>query len=149
MVERILATIKGKCPHCLTGEVFSSFLKMNTHCDVCGIKYEREQGYFLMGIFFGYILSFIVVAITLVILLIYFEPTPFVYIGGASLPLIILSPVIFRYGRLIWLHVDEVIDPRVTDADKAGEVEPPHGIDLMLQHQNENEDFFYKRKSAD
>jgi hypothetical protein len=119
---------------------------MNTHCAVCGLKFEREQGYFLMGIFFGYILSFIIVAIALVLLLIFFEPTPLVYIGGASLPLLLLSPWVLKYGRIIWLHVDELIDPRLTDADKAGEVPPPHGIDLMLLHENEDEDFFYKRK---
>ena len=148
MLERILATIKGRCPHCLKGEVFSGLIKMNTHCDVCNLKFEREQGYFLMGIFFGYILSFCVVAITLVFLLIFFEPTPLIYMGGASLPLIILSPLIFRYGRLIWLHVDELIDPRLSDEDKAGQLLPPHGIDLMLKHENETEDHFYKRKNV-
>lgn len=146
MKKRIWATITGRCPHCLEGTVFSGFLKMNTHCDVCGIKFEREQGYFLMGIFFGYILGFFVVAITLVVLLIFFEPTPLVYMGGASIPLILLSPVIFRYGRLIWLHVDEMLDPRVTEEDKAGELPTPHGIDLMLAHENKSEDHFYKRK---
>lgn len=147
--KHLLGVIKNRCPHCLEGIVFSSFLKMNTHCAVCGIKYEREQGYFLMGIFFGYLLSFIIAAVTLVILLIFFEPTPFVYIGGASLPLVILSPLIFRFGRLIWLHVDEIIDPRKTAADKAGERPSPHGIDLMLTHQNETEDHFYKRKNPE
>jgi hypothetical protein len=26
--------------------------------------------------------------------------------------LLILSPVIFHYARVLWLHIDEVLDPR-------------------------------------
>jgi len=43
------------------------------------------------------------------------------YLNNAALPwyfivslvvLVIFSPLIFRYSRAIWLHIDEVLDPR-------------------------------------
>lgn len=30
----------GKCPHCGEGHLFSGFLKLRDHCDVCGLDYK-------------------------------------------------------------------------------------------------------------
>jgi hypothetical protein len=65
----------------------------------------------MMAIFFGYILGFAAIL-------------PFaiwLYLIGAALPwyflvsltvLLIFSPLIFRYSRAIWMHLDELLDPR-------------------------------------
>ncbi|MCP5095137.1 MAG: DUF983 domain-containing protein, partial [Chloroflexi bacterium] len=46
-------------------KVFQTFWKMHEQCPNCGIKFEREQGYFMMAVFVGYILAFMVVLPTL------------------------------------------------------------------------------------
>ena len=145
---RIAKIVTGKCPHCLEGNIFASFLRMNEHCPVCGIKFEREVGYFMMAIFIGYILSFAIVIPVLVLLYLIVDLPIWGYIIAGGVTLVIAAPFIFRYGRIIWLHVDELLDPRVTDADKKGELLPPHGIDLMLAHEDETSDHWYERKSA-
>jgi len=139
----------GKCPHCLQGAIFSSFLRMNEHCPVCGIKFEREAGYFLMAIFIGYILSFAIVVPVLLVLYLTVKLSIWGYVLAAAVTLSVAAPFIFRYGRIIWLHIDELLDPRITEADKKGEQLPPHGIDLMLTHENETSDHWYERKTAD
>lgn len=146
---RIIKAITGKCPHCLQGPIFSSFLGMNEHCPVCGIKFEREAGYFLMAIFIGYILSFATVIPVLLLFYLTMELSIWGYVIAATITLVIAAPFIFRYGRIIWLHIDEILDPRVSEADKRGEQLPPHGIDLMLTHENEMSDHWYKRKPTD
>jgi len=43
---RIAAIIRQRCPRCFTGKVFRRLLDMNETCPVCGLRFEREEGYF-------------------------------------------------------------------------------------------------------
>jgi uncharacterized protein (DUF983 family) len=108
---RLSALLKQRCPHCLQGQVFNSLWKMNATCPNCGIKFEREDGYFMMSVFIGYVIS---AAIALPIrLLIYLLKAPLQWYFISSIAVIILLiPLIFRYARLIWMHLDEILDPR-------------------------------------
>ena len=84
---------------------------MHETCPVCQIHYEREDGYWMMSIFIGYIIYF---AITIPTIFAWF------FLEWATLPTVIAlivvclisSPFVFRISRIVWLHVDEVIDPR-------------------------------------
>lgn len=84
---------------------------MNETCPVCGIEYEREHGFFMMSIFFGYVLGFIV-ALPFVIILLLLNASILAYFVTLTVVLSILSPLIFRYSRVLWLHLDELLDPR-------------------------------------
>src|SRR5262245_21468351 len=98
------------CPRCRQGRVFSGFLRMNPSCLVCDLPFQREQGYFIGAMYFSYAIA---VAVA----------TPLVIVGlanGWSYPLIgildgvllvALTPWIFRYSRVIWIHFDQYFDP--------------------------------------
>jgi uncharacterized protein (DUF983 family) len=108
---RLRAILAMRCPHCLQGKIFSGFWKMNERCPVCGIRFEREPGYFLMAMFVGYMLA--LGALAPVALLLYFrDASPRAYIIAIGVTLAVLSPLVFRYARIIWMHIDEVLDPR-------------------------------------
>lgn len=47
LMKRLWALLRQRCPVCLRGQVFTSLFGMYTHCPACGVKYERETGYFL------------------------------------------------------------------------------------------------------
>lgn len=100
-----------RCPHCLQGKVFNSFMKMNENCPNCGIDFEREHGFFLMSIFVGYVLGFIAVVPFLIVLYL-LDASVLIYFIVSALVLVTLSPFIFRFARIIWLHLDELMDPR-------------------------------------
>lgn len=108
---RFKALLTLHCPHCLQGPIFASLWKMHPTCPVCGVQYEREQGYFMMSIFFGYILGFAALVPAGIIL--YLSQAPLLwYFIVALIELTVLSPVIFRYARALWMHLDELLDPR-------------------------------------
>lgn len=110
-MSRFSAILWGRCPHCLHGEVFSGPLTMRQACPVCQVQFERESGYFLTAIFFGYILAFVLLAP--ILLYLYFtgaSPQTFLAVGIGVL--VLASPLIFRYARLLWMHLDELLDPR-------------------------------------
>ncbi|GAB4273450.1 MAG: hypothetical protein Kow0080_20920 [Candidatus Promineifilaceae bacterium] len=84
---------------------------MHTHCPVCGVKYEREDGYFMMSVFVGYVMS-AVLAVPVIILLYLNDAEILTYVWVTAVVLFVLSPLIFHYARVIWMHIDELLDPR-------------------------------------
>lgn len=84
---------------------------MHTHCPECGVKYERETGYFLNSMFIGYAAGFLILAPTAVLLALQ-DVSIALFSGAIILETAILTPLIFRYARLIWMHADQMLDPR-------------------------------------
>lgn len=64
----------------------------------------------MMSIFIGYILG-TAAAILPILIMLSLKATLITHIAVVSALIIILSPLIFRYSRVIWLHVDELLDP--------------------------------------
>lgn len=110
-MSRLSAIVRTRCPHCLQGPIFDGIWRMHTHCPVCGVKYERETGYFMNSVFIGYVMAFL--ALVPMLLLLYFNgASAFWFTVNTTIALAIVSPLIFRYARVIWMHVDELMDPR-------------------------------------
>jgi uncharacterized protein (DUF983 family) len=86
-------------------------MKMHETCPVCGIEYEREHGFFMMSIFIGYFLGFIAVVPVLIVMYL-MDASILAYFVVSAVILVPLSPYIFRYSRILWLHLDEILDPR-------------------------------------
>lgn len=109
--NRLLAIILCRCPICLKGPVFRSLLGMYPDCPNCGIHYERETGYFLNAMFFAYVIGFLILAPTMLYL--YIRGVSTVWFSViVSAELILLWPWVFRYSRVLWMHVDQLLDPR-------------------------------------
>ena len=109
--NRLLAIPLCRCPICLRGPVFRSLLGMYRDCPHCGIHFERETGYFLNAMFFAYVIGFLILAPTMLYL--YFQQVStlwFTIIVTAET--LLLWPWVFRYSRVLWLHADQLIDPR-------------------------------------
>lgn len=104
--------IKGKCPKCEKGNIFSSngniFLirapKMNKKCDCCNYTFEKEPGYFLGAFYVSYALT---VAELLGIFLILHILTDHVgiIISIMFFILVLLSFFNFRISRLLWIYM--------------------------------------------
>ena len=47
-------TMRLRCPQCGQGRLFSGWFRMPRQCESCGLKFEREPGYFLGSIYFNY-----------------------------------------------------------------------------------------------
>jgi uncharacterized protein (DUF983 family) len=107
----IAAIVKLRCPRCLTGRVFNGIFRMHTQCPDCHLVFEREPGYFVGAMYISYALAL------LAVLPVYLVMT-FMHIAFATiiitlvLQLMVLSPLLFRYSRVLWLHIDQLVDPR-------------------------------------
>lgn len=49
--------LRFRCPNCGEGQVFSSLFKMRDQCDVCGLSFYPESGYYAGAMYLDYMLS--------------------------------------------------------------------------------------------
>jgi hypothetical protein len=84
---------------------------MHDHCPVCDLKFEREPGYFLGAMYFSYGLAIATGLPTLILLyLLGFSDDWIVVTLGCQL--VLTSLWLFQYARVMWLHLDQWVDPR-------------------------------------
>ena len=115
--RRLRAVAALRCPVCGEGRVFASLWVMNEPCPVCGARFQREQGYFTGAMYFSCALGIPIIA--LAAFLIYLaRPRRHLWrdVLVAWLVFLPLTPVVFRYSRVMWMHFDHTFDP-VIDND--------------------------------
>jgi uncharacterized protein (DUF983 family) len=108
--------IHQRCPRCRMGTMFRSsifrgFPKMNERCPVCDLKFEREEGYFLGAMYISYGLAVMVIGIFTLVL----WATTKWWITSATiwgvLLFLPLAPTITLFSRVLWIYLDQRIDP--------------------------------------
>jgi uncharacterized protein (DUF983 family) len=104
------------CPRCRLGKIFRSsifrgFAALNERCPICGLKFEREQGYFLGAMYLSYGLAIILISLLAAILwLITRWSLERIFIGGFLLFLPTV-PAVALFSRVLWIYLDQSIDP--------------------------------------
>jgi len=91
--------------------MFRGLLAMHERCSACGLRFEREPGYFLGSIYLNYGAA-IAVAIALHLVL----STSLGWSAGGELAVIVpvvvaLGFFLFRVARALWLAFDLHFDP--------------------------------------
>lgn len=112
-MSALIALIKGKCPQCRDGKVFTNkatnlkkFKNMHDDCPNCGVKFESEPGFFWGAMYFSYAYS---VASFIVIGFFFFTFSNDVnltyYITSVVMFTLITSPLSFRMSRLLMMYI--------------------------------------------
>ena len=104
------------CPRCREGAIFRAslwrgYLSMHEKCPVCGLKFDREPGYFIGAMYISYLASILP---TLAIVLVLWRWTGWsfnVVMLGAFVCYLPLVPAVTRWARVIWIYVDQYFDP--------------------------------------
>ncbi|PST82344.1 DUF983 domain-containing protein [Pedobacter yulinensis] len=104
----------AKCPRCRRGNIFEgsaySFKaqKMNELCPHCGLKFEREPGYFYVSMFVSYAMSvaqIITLSVASYVLGLKLDYENLWYFIGIILAgVLLLAPFNFRYSRVVLLY---------------------------------------------
>jgi uncharacterized protein (DUF983 family) len=119
-VRRIVAcALQLRCPRCGQTKLYSGWFRMHERCAACGLRYEREQGYFIGAIYLNYAFT-VAVAAGLVLVLDWTVGLSLAWQLGLGVALCVLVPLcFFRYSRSLWLSLDYL----VTRADERRERE--------------------------
>lgn len=108
---RLLAILRLRCPCCLKGRVFRTLWRMNERCPECGVSFEREPGFFYGAMYFSYGIGIALAAPLAIYLFLQRVSEPLIFVAILA-ELAIVSPLVFRYSRVAWLHFDQRFDPR-------------------------------------
>ena len=110
--SRFQAIVRLRCPRCLDGAVFASILKLHADCPSCGLKYEREPGYFLGAMYFSYAMALVMAVPLAVVLIVLWGFSPHQCMLAVAVVGSLMAPLLIRYSRVIWMHFDQLLDPR-------------------------------------
>jgi len=107
------SVLQERCPRCRQGRMFryakynvKNFDKMYEQCTDCGLNFELEPGFYTGAMYVSYVFSVAIFIIVGFCLYVFFnDPDIFVYVTATLLTIVFLFPVLFRYSRVIYLHV--------------------------------------------
>jgi len=121
------AALHAKCPKCRRGDMFPTGIyhfgsnKMNERCPHCGFHFEIEPGYFFVAMFVSYAMNIaLLVTCGVATYVLTGSHNPWLYIITLLLPVFVLSPVTFRYSRIIllyWLTPGIHFEPKRAEKD--------------------------------
>ncbi len=113
-LSKFQAFLQCKCPRCRKGDIFTGsayslrLQKTNVSCPHCNLKFEREPGFFYVAMFVSYamnvaeIITIGVASYVLGLALVY--ENLWYYVGLILAGVLLLSPINYRYSRVILLH---------------------------------------------
>ncbi len=112
-MNNLVAALTSKCPRCHKGDIFSPAnyrpfqkQKMNEACQVCGLHYEIESGFFWGAMYLSYALNIAEsVTISFLIYLVSGSHSPWLYSGIIISFILLANSFNFRYGRIFLLYL--------------------------------------------
>jgi uncharacterized protein (DUF983 family) len=112
----LLAILRQMCPRCRAAKIFrksifTGFPRMHERCQNCGLKFEREQGYFLGAMYISYGLALVTIVALALLLWASTSWSLQKITVGAILLFLPLAPVLTLFSRVIWIYLDRAIDP--------------------------------------
>jgi hypothetical protein len=118
-VKKLIAILRMKCPKCYKGSMYKNpnpfqineLHVMPKHCDKCGQLFNPEPGFYIGAMYISYGLCVSVFMLCFFGLYIAFDVDPVVMLVVYGICLLILYPFIFRYSRVVYLHMFCHYDP--------------------------------------
>lgn len=108
----------------MDGRVFRRFIWMNERCPRCGLVFEREPGYFTGAMYVSYAIGILATAPVYFVML-YLGTDAWVILAVTATIVAVLFPLLFRYSRVFWMHLDRAVNPGDAASDGAPEPAPP------------------------
>ncbi|HEX9266059.1 MAG TPA: DUF983 domain-containing protein [Candidatus Limnocylindria bacterium] len=110
-MRRAWAICRGRCPRCLSGRVWRGMFSMNEPCPVCGLRFERESGYWTGAMVASYAIGIPVLALIVLGVWVATGWDILVALVVGDVVFLAVVPFVWRYSRVVWLHLDWLIDP--------------------------------------
>jgi uncharacterized protein (DUF983 family) len=98
--------IRLRCPRCGATPLFRGWFRMAEACALCGLKFERAQGYFVGAIYINYAVTTGIAVCGFFLLwgLLGFSTRDQLLV---LVPIVVIFPLwFFRYSRSLWLALE-------------------------------------------
>jgi uncharacterized protein (DUF983 family) len=114
LVSMFGRTLRLRCPNCGKGRPFVSWFRMRSHCEVCGLAFERgEEGYQVGSYTFNIVAPELVfAAVFLAIVLLTWPSPPWTLLQYGGIALMVIAPFLrFPFTKTLFLAFDLVFRP--------------------------------------
>jgi uncharacterized protein (DUF983 family) len=105
------AILRQRCPRCREGPIFRRRLTMNWFCPVCELRILREPGYTTVAIELSYVFTIPILVFGTALFTLLFHLEIIWAALAAGVLFLVLSPLVFRYSRVLWVYLDQRVDP--------------------------------------
>lgn len=95
-----------RCPHCGLDALYDGVFRMRERCAECGLRYEREAGFFVGAIYLNYALTVAVGLGGVLLLDAIFPMSLAAELWLAGVAMVIVPVLFFRYARSAWLMMN-------------------------------------------
>src|SRR4029434_2549332 len=104
-----------RCSRCGARSLFRTWFAMHERCTVCGLRFEREQGYFLGAMYINYGVTVVLALLCSFALEYGTRPSLtqqlMLWIGFCT----VFPVLFFRHSRGMWLGFDFIFDPDMAE----------------------------------
>lgn len=109
---RVGAIARQRCPRCRRGMVFRRRLTMYNLCPACGLKFEREPGYFVGAMYISYAFAAFFIGVVSFLVSLVLPQLEFAWtVLIAAVFMLPFVPAMIRYSKILWMTIDRTLDP--------------------------------------
>jgi hypothetical protein len=85
---------------------------MHESCPICELPFRREEGFWLGAMYCSYALAVLILVPLYFFIQWWFPHWPGLLVATvATLPYVPLTPLIFRYSRVMWIFFEDYVEP--------------------------------------
>lgn len=105
--------LRKRCPRCGQPKIFRTYGELHDQCPQCGLKFEREQGYWVGSMIINTMVTFALLMLVLVGGMILLWPdVPWTALFVATVAVAGLTPVLFHpLSRTVWMAIEMSYHP--------------------------------------
>ncbi|HEV8190675.1 MAG TPA: DUF983 domain-containing protein [Ktedonobacterales bacterium] len=102
--------LRLRCPKCGRGRLFRRGYTMYERCQVCGWRFEREEGYWTGAIAVNLLVTELFVTVAVVAMAVAGVPLLTMLVIG--LPATLALPLLFHWhAKSLWMSIDFILHP--------------------------------------
>ena len=111
-ISSFQAMMQCRCPRCRDGKMFTNSgfnlkygRRLNQHCPVCKLRFEREPAFFEGAMYFNYAMNVaMMVASGVATYVLLHDPGPWVYFGNSATLVVLMVSFTSRLSKSMMLH---------------------------------------------
>lgn len=102
-----------RCPRCGGNGIFRSFGELHPECPTCGLRFEREQGYWVGAMIVNTMVTFGLLLLVLVGgMLLWWPDVPWTPLFVATVVAAGVTPILFQpRSRTVWMAIEMSYHP--------------------------------------
>ncbi|MCB0764915.1 MAG: DUF983 domain-containing protein [Flavobacteriales bacterium] len=124
--SKLYSVLTFTCPVCHEGDLFvsqpyalSTVGDVHPNCPVCGVKFEREPGFFYGAMYVSYALAVALFVTVWVALSVLAPDLSLVWQAGSVVGLlVVLSPFLYVLSKVIWANIFFHFDPKAAKGER-------------------------------